>query len=168
MTWWLSLKYWRILCLSSLQEWAHPTGLLVFSAGEQAEQTADYWAGPSHPQSTYLQGISLFAPTHAQLWSGSKVMNINSLSLCSRVSARKSGFPHPSCKACGYPTAQRDFQLHSLHSETSTLPTSRYRLHSAEKSLIQHVLGSKSRLSKLKASSLWAVNLLIPVSWFLC
>ncbi len=88
MTRWVSLKYWKILCLSSLQERSHATGLLVLSAGEQAEQAADYWAGPSHPQSTYLQGIPLFVSTHiyththapTQLWSGSEVMNIYTLS----------------------------------------------------------------------------------------
>lgn len=67
----------------------------------------------------------IHAPT--QLWSSSAVMNIYTLSLFSRVSARKSEFPHPSCKACGYPTAQRVSQLLFLHSETSTLQTSRYR-----------------------------------------
>lgn len=88
-TWWVILKYWKAACFSSLQERPHATGVLVLSAGEQAEQAADYWAGPSHPQSTYLQGIPSYvftcictdAHVHAptQLWSGSKVMNIYTL-----------------------------------------------------------------------------------------
>lgn len=45
--------------------------------------------------------------------------------LCSRVSVRKLGFPHLSCKACGYRTAPRVCQLLSLHFGTFTLPTSR-------------------------------------------
>lgn len=80
----------------SPQEWAHPSGLLVLSAREQAEQAADDWAGPSHPQSTYLQGILLFVLTlvyrytHTQLWSSSAVMNIYTLSLSFQGSQQES------------------------------------------------------------------------------
>ena len=92
----MSLQPWKMACLSSLQERSHATGLLVLSPGEQAEQAADDWAGPSHPQSTYLQGIPSFVSAHThthtltQLQSGSEIMNIYTLSLSVQGSQQES------------------------------------------------------------------------------
>lgn len=123
-------RYWHSGSLGRRTSW---TGSRLLS-----------WAITSskHISSRYNHYLSSHASTHmhapTQLWSGSELMNIYTLSLCSRVSVRKSGFPHLSCKACGYPTAQRAFQLHFLHSETSTLPTSRY-IQSREESYLKNI-----------------------------
>lgn len=62
-TWWVIPQRWKAARFSPPQERTHSTGLLVLSSGE-AEQAADDWAGPSHPQSTYLQGIPWFVLAH--------------------------------------------------------------------------------------------------------
>lgn len=101
-----------------------PSGSLVRRSSTGSRRSS--WAITSlkHISSRYSM-ICLRSHAPTQLWSGCRVMNIYAVSVRSRVSVRKSGFPRLSCKACGYRTARRVSRRLSLHFGTSTLPTSR-------------------------------------------
>lgn len=121
-----SLRSAERLPLSPLGRSGHTLLAFWFSRQEKLNRQQTIELGhhilKAHIFKVFCDLSSHMRPHAAVLWLGS---NEYLCCACSRVSVRKSGFPRLSCKACGYRTAPRVFQLLSLHFETSTLPTSR-------------------------------------------